>query len=339
MIGKILIHGEIGSEIDRDGNIIVKGVDLMDVVEQWKAQKETAQSFEVEIDSPGGYCHVGHSIYEFLKTIQQPVTTIAVNQCASIATIIFLAGERRVATCPLMIHNPWNVVQGDADQIQKEADELRTEEDKIISIYSKHTGLEKIALDALMKIETYIPPEKAVTLGFATETGEATAPTNILKAVAKFKNEPMSAELKSLDKKVEGLTKMVKDFFSKNKPKGLTVADGSGKNLEIMNADGSDLAGNPTAGCTVMIDGVPAPDGDYTIPSLNMKITVASGIISTVAEASQEMTLELLSVYQRSLFESKSQLVYLIQFYLFCCCRYIKDRYLKANHNLEDKLP
>lgn len=294
MVGKIIINGQIGSERFKDGSVI-KGVDLDDVVEQYEAQKATALSFEVEIKSPGGFCDVGYSIYEFLKTIPQQVTTIAIDQCASIATVIFLAGERRIAKCPLMIHNPWvGGVTGDADEIQKAADDMRAEEDKLINFYHKITGIEKVALDALMKIETYILPERAVKLKFATEAGETIGEIVNYKAVAKFKND-MSSEIKSLSKRLDSFIEKAEKFFSIEKPKkakGLTIADGSGKNLDIMNADGSDLTGNPVAGCTVMIEGAPAPDGDYVLPSVNITITVAGGVITSVAESAQEMTLE-----------------------------------------------
>ncbi|GLU56691.1 hypothetical protein Dfri01_61520 [Dyadobacter frigoris] len=46
----------------------------------------------------------------------------------------------------------------------------------------------------------------------------------------------------------------------------------------------------------------------------------------------------LLSIYQRSNFESKSQLTIEDIENRGGCCRYIKDRILKANHNYHQKV-
>jgi ATP-dependent protease ClpP protease subunit len=294
VIGKINIIGDIGSYEDKQGNL-VKGVDLMDVIAQVKSQPE-ALSFEVTIDSLGGFCDVGYDIHDYLKTIKKPVTTIAVNKCASIATVIFLAGSVRTPLCNLMIHNPWiGSVSGDADEMERAAADIRAEEDKLIDFYAKATGLEKIALDALMKKEAYIDPEMAVKLGFATK-----APTENLtlnkdyKAVARLNETPMSKETKDLLSKMGETLDAVKSFMAGKKPeekktpaKALMVPDKDGKNLNITNADGSEITGVPVAGNMVTIDGALA-EGEYVLPSLNVSITVGAGVITAVTDMAQD---------------------------------------------------
>lgn len=293
MIGKINIIGDIGSYEDKQGNLI-KGVDLMDVIAQVKSQPQ-ALSFEVTIDSLGGFCDVGYAIHDYLKTIKKPITTIAVNKCASIATVIFLAGSIRTPLCNLMIHNPWiGNVSGDADEMERAAADIRAEEDKLIDFYAKATGLEKIALDALMKKETYIDPEMAVKLGFATQ-----APTENLtlnkdyKAVARLNETPMSKETKDLLSKMGETLDTVKAFMSgkkedkKQPAKALMVPDKDGKNLNITNADGSEITGVPVAGNMVTVDGAPA-EGEYVLPSLNVSITVGAGVITAVTDMTQD---------------------------------------------------
>lgn len=291
MIGKINIKGEIGSYRDRNGTE-VKGVDLMDVVTQYQDQPE-ATSFEVTIDSLGGFCDVGYAIHNFLKSIKQPVTTIALNHCASIATVIFLAGSVRKAFCPLMIHNPWiSGVEGDSDELESAFMDIKAEENKLIDFYAKATGLSKEALDHFMKTETYIKPEEALKLKFTTE---ATAPETIslntnYRAVARVTDKNiMSKEIKDFLAKgntlLDELKKFVKGDTTK-KVKALKVQDQSGKTLDITNADGSDISGPPASGNIVMVDGAPA-EGDYAIPEMNVTISVSKGVITTVSDTSQ----------------------------------------------------
>lgn len=302
MIGEISIIGEIGSYEDDQGNLI-KGVDLIDVVASIEAQKAISKAnndpitlFKVTINSPGGFVDVGFDIYYYLRTITEPVKTLAVNMCASIATIIWFAGSSRVNTCPLMIHNPWLTnVSGDADQLQQAADQTRATENRLISFYAKNTGMEKTAIDALMRKETYISPEMAFNLKFSTElpTENITKTVNY-KAVAKQK-EFMSTETKTIGAKLDELLKVVNKIISP-KPKALMTTESSGKTLQIMNGDGSEITdGGPDAGDVVTIDGAPCPDGDYILPDYGITITTVGGTIQTVvdtAAGSQDKKLE-----------------------------------------------
>jgi ATP-dependent Clp protease protease subunit len=284
VIGKINIIGDIGSYENEQGEN-VKGVDLLDVVTAVNEQRKIgATSFEVIVDSLGGFVHVGFDLYDYLKSIPEEVTTIAKNKCASIATVIFLAGNKRIAECPLMIHNPWiSNLKGDADQIQEAADEMRAEEDRLIKFYADHTGMDKIALDALMKNETYIYPDVAFKLGFTTEQPIVKLNTAVAyKAVAKL-NDNMSKDTKVLMSKMDEFIKSAKDLISgKAKVKNLAVAEEGGKTLVITNADGTEIEGMPVAGNIVTIDGAVA-DGVFMIPEMGMTITVVAGAITDVA--------------------------------------------------------
>lgn len=286
VIGNIYIKGDIGSYEDEQGNFI-KGVDLQDVMADVNdRRKEGATSFKVEVNSLGGFCDVGFSIYNFLKTIPETIETVAVNNCASIATVIFLAGDKRTALCPLMIHNPWiSKVSGDADQMQEATDIIKAEEDKLISFYSKVTGLEKGALDDLMKRETYIYPDLALRLGFTTEqTIEKVNTAVAYKAVAKI-NDNMSKEAKTL---IAKLGDLLNKFDKKDiKPKALQVTDDSGVTMEITNADGSDITGMPVAGNLVSIDGQPA-NGTFVVTEMGVTIEVMEGLITMVSEIAVE---------------------------------------------------
>lgn len=149
---------------------------LLSVIAQVRKQKG---NIHVLIDSIGGDLDEGVSIYNYLKGLKG-VTTECQNNCASAASIIFLAGQKRLAGCPIMIHNPWTEAQGDATELKNIADYLNQKEQELEKIYAKHTGVGEQILSNLMDNETYISPSQAVVMGFATAAKQiALAKVNI----------------------------------------------------------------------------------------------------------------------------------------------------------------
>ena len=68
MIVNIYIKGQIGNTLDDNGEIITRGVTLLDVVEQVYAHpQESIKRFV--IDSPGGYVTIGNDIANFIAEL------------------------------------------------------------------------------------------------------------------------------------------------------------------------------------------------------------------------------------------------------------------------------
>lgn len=140
---------------------------LVAIIAQIQKEQKSG-NIHVLIDSIGGDLDEGLSIYNYLKNLEG-VTTECHNNCASAASIIFLAGKNRIAGCPIMIHNPWTQAQGDSEELHAIAEFLRGKEDELERIYASHTKVEEQVLSNLMDNETYISPSQAVSLGFATQ--------------------------------------------------------------------------------------------------------------------------------------------------------------------------
>lgn len=261
MIAPIYINGIIGG----DGNI-----GLMEVISQVHKYPE-ATEYRVFIDSPGGYCDMGYAIYDYLISLKgKKITTIANGMVASIATVIFLAGEERLVSpnSRLMIHNPWgDEIKGDADQLELAAMEMRAEEDKLIRFYSKITGISSQGLDALMKQETYMSPEQAIEMKFATGI------TQPIKAVAKIKNNFMN-----IGEKMDFLISLL----SGKKHMNMTLTSADGKVLTVEYPDGIE-DGIIETGDMVSIDGKPA-SGDIVMPD-GSTVKVEAGKVTEVMPA------------------------------------------------------
>lgn len=161
----------------------------------------------VRINSPGGDVSDGLAMYHYLKDHAASVTTIVDGYAASAASVVMLAGDEvRVHRSSLvMIHNPWTIAMGDADEMRHTADTLDEHALALVDIYKTKTGKSEDDLRALMKDETWMRGEAAVENGFADslvedkqeEQGRAAAHIAFASMLARLQN---GAELMSRQK-------------------------------------------------------------------------------------------------------------------------------------------
>ena len=83
---------------------------------------------QLVINSPGGYVTSGFAIYDTLKQIKSPVSTVCSGLAASMGSILLSAGEkgRRFIQphAKVMIHQPSGGAQGQASNIEIQAREI-----------------------------------------------------------------------------------------------------------------------------------------------------------------------------------------------------------------------
>lgn len=272
MVGNIYITGEIGVNIE-----------LKDVIKQVQDQKE-ALEYNIYINSIGGYVDTGFDIYNYLVNLNKPITTIGTGFVASIATVIFLAGAKRKLTAgtQFMIHNPSGGIEGTAEQIENYNKGLKDAENNLIKFYSEKTGLEKDALITLLRNETFLSNEEAISFGFATETNET------IKASFKINNNNKKNDMVLNQDDKNWFESLFSNFAKKfNKPKNVMLLDATGKEINFPSVeDGL----NPQVGDAGEIDGQPVPDGTYEMPSLNnASVTFVGGVITEIVEVDNEI--------------------------------------------------
>ena len=164
MVGKINIIGSIGKF---EGE---KSVELIDVITQAKKQPN-ATSFEVTINSDGGIVTVGYDIYHFLKSLGVPITTIGSGTVASIATVIFMAGSKRIVkpNTKFMIHLPMiGMDYSNSLEVEIGLKALKEVENAAVNFYAKELGLSKEAIYPLLRNETFLSQDELIGLGFVT---------------------------------------------------------------------------------------------------------------------------------------------------------------------------
>lgn len=246
-------------------------VNLKSVKNQVQKQGEFEELI-VHIHSDGGDVEEGFAIHDYLRSLGKSITTKVEGNCYSIATVIALAGDKRVITsnANFLIHNPWGWTAGEREEVQKYADELGKLEEKIADFYASKTNLSKEEALALMKVETSFNADEALARGFATEIATT------MRAVAFYnhknksiKNIDMSKEVltkNEAEKKFslleKGLEKIQNLLSGKNKTSALVLQDANG--VEIDFTDLEDTA-TPEVGDVATIDGKEA-SGEFVMP-------------------------------------------------------------------------
>lgn len=181
---ELLIQGPIGDTWDGSGT---REKEFSDALKDIPEDKEII----VGINSEGGSIKDGLGIYHALLRRGDKVTTRVDGYAVSIASVIALAGSRRISpdSSIWMIHEPWSMAVGNSEDMRKEAVALDAHANAIAAVYASRTKLSAEDARAKMTAETWFRGKEAVDLGFATEVTTSSAALNKLDAT-RFKNCP-----------------------------------------------------------------------------------------------------------------------------------------------------
>ena len=147
----------------------------LDVSKAISALPPEVTDIEVHINSYGGDVAEGVAIYNALRQSGKHVTTVCDGFACSIASVVFMAGERRVMNPAslLMLHEPsFPRAGGNAKQLRKQADDLDVIAKLSKTAYLAPGGIEQDELDAVMAAETWVSPEQAVEWKLATDIAD-----------------------------------------------------------------------------------------------------------------------------------------------------------------------
>jgi ATP-dependent Clp protease protease subunit len=123
------------------------------------------------INSPGGSVDSGFAIWDQIKMITSPVTTLVTGLAASMGSILSLAAapKRRFATknARIMIHQPAinAVVRGQATDLEIHAKEILKTRVALVDIYVKATGKDAKTIDRAIDRDTWMSSQEALEFG------------------------------------------------------------------------------------------------------------------------------------------------------------------------------
>lgn len=121
------------------------------------------------INSPGGVVSSGLAIYDTMRYVLPPVSTLCLGQAASMGALLLCAGATGMRYAlphsRIMIHQPSGGYQGQATDIEIHAKETRRTRDTLNEIMAEHTGqdIEKIKVDT--ERDNFMSAEEAVAYG------------------------------------------------------------------------------------------------------------------------------------------------------------------------------
>lgn len=190
------------------------------VGEKWFDEETSAVSFRdalkglgdvstinLSINSGGGSVFDGIAIYNMLKSHKATVDVYVEGLAASIASVIAMAGDTITmrSGSMLMIHRPFTMLQGNAEEMRKAADTLEKMGDNIVNIYSDRTGIQAEKIQQIMSDETWLSAEEAVEQGWATKLDKKEAVMNSVpkEILGRFSNVPKNFLEKLENKKTE----------------------------------------------------------------------------------------------------------------------------------------
>lgn len=150
------------------------GVSAASFAQDLKDCGNSLKQINLHIHSPGGDVFDGIAIYNLLKNHPANVTVYIDGLAASMASVIAMAGNEVIMpeNAMMMIHKPWGIQGGDAEDMRKYADLLDKVENTLIPAYASKTGKTPEELAEMLSAETWLNGKECVDQGFADKLAE-----------------------------------------------------------------------------------------------------------------------------------------------------------------------
>ena len=123
------------------------------------------------INSPGGSVDSGFAIWDQIKMITSPVTTLITGLAASMGSTLSLsaASGKRFATenSRIMIHQPSinGVIRGQATDLEIQAKEILKTRSALVNLYVKATGKEAKIIEKAIDRDSWMSAKEALEFG------------------------------------------------------------------------------------------------------------------------------------------------------------------------------
>jgi len=130
--------------------------------------EHSGQDLTIHVQSDGGDVDSGISIYNQIANYPGKVTVVIDAMAASIASYFPMAATEVLAheNSTMMIHNPWTLAIGDANEMERVADVLRLRGRQLSKAYANRTGKHEDEILAIMDAETWLDADQMLAGGF-----------------------------------------------------------------------------------------------------------------------------------------------------------------------------
>lgn len=121
------------------------------------------------INSPGGVVTAGLSIYDTMRYIKSPVSTVCLGQAASMGSLLLCAGAAGKRYClpnaRVMVHQPLGGARGQATDIEIQAREILKLRKRLYEIYQEHCGQKMDVIESALERDNFMSADEAKAWG------------------------------------------------------------------------------------------------------------------------------------------------------------------------------
>jgi ATP-dependent protease ClpP protease subunit len=243
------------------------------VIDYLEANKDKSV-IDVRINSGGGSVSEGFLIFDLLRNSGKEIHTVNESTCASIATVIFCAANRKnrksYQNAKFLIHYPYiqNPEGGFTSQdLQNEANKMKEIDNQLINFYSENLTSSKQNITSLMKQSDFFGADVAKEIGLISGIYQQQRAF----AYINFNSNNNMAFL---------------DFFKKLKGEDTTPATDA-KNQAFVGKDGTEIQLAKETGFFAVGDQA-TPDGEFVVTDENgvdQMIKIEAGVVTEVMPA------------------------------------------------------
>jgi ATP-dependent Clp protease protease subunit len=166
----------LGSQIDDDlANLVIAQLLFL-------ASEDPDKEISIYINSPGGSLSAGLAIYDTMRYVHPPVSTLCTGMAASAASLILAggtAGKRySLPHCQIVLHQPSGGIQAaQATDIEIHAREILHLRKIVVGIYAQHTGRPVEQIEHDIERDFFMTPAQAKDYGLIDEVMEPSLKT------------------------------------------------------------------------------------------------------------------------------------------------------------------
>ena len=166
---------DIYSRLLKD-RIILLGTEIDDTVASlicaqllFLESQDPEKEIYIYINSPGGSVTAGLAIYDTMKYITAPVSTLCMGMAASMGAFLLAAGTRGMRYAlphsTIMIHQPLGGYSGQATDVDIHAREMQRIKKMMNEILAENTGRDFDTVSKAMERDNFLTPEAALEFG------------------------------------------------------------------------------------------------------------------------------------------------------------------------------
>ncbi len=138
--------------------------------------EDSEREIQMYINSPGGIVYAGFAIYDTMKMLSNPISTVAVGVTASFGTVLLTAGTkgRRYALphATIHMHQPLGGAQGQATDIEIAARQILRQKAILNNILANSTGQPLEIIERDTDRDFYLDAKGAVEYGLVDQVLE-----------------------------------------------------------------------------------------------------------------------------------------------------------------------